>query len=110
MITGIIFAFIVFLFSPECQFKKIFNISCSICGMTRAFIFILNGNIISALKMNLLSIPLFIMITLFVILYLLNIILKKEYVYKFYNYIIKHYKLLILIFIINWIINIIKTL
>lgn len=110
MICSIIFAIIIFLFEPVCLFKRILTIPCPICGMTRAFKYILNGNFIRAIRFNLLSIPLFISIIVFYLLYFISIIFNKEYIYKFYDYIVKYYKVLILVLFINWLINIVKFL
>lgn len=110
MISGLILTVIIFLFKPDCFLKKIFTVPCPICGMTRAFKFILKRELISALKMNLLSIPLFISIIIFYITYFISIFFKKDYIYKMYSLIIKYYKVIILILLINWIINIVKFL
>lgn len=110
MISGIMFLLIVFLFEPDCLFKKIFTIPCTTCGMTRAIKYMFSGDIMNALKMNLLSIPFFIGFIMFIVIYLLYIFFKKDYVYKYFAWFVKHYKFLITIFIINWIINIVKDL
>ena len=110
MISGILLAIIIFLFEPECLFKKIFIIPCSICGMTRAFKFILRGNLIIAFQINLLSIPLFIILIIFYLSYFISMIFKKNYIYKIYNIVVKNYKIIILILLINWITNIVKFL
>ncbi|MBQ3021309.1 MAG: DUF2752 domain-containing protein [Bacilli bacterium] len=107
-ISGIILLLIVYFLDFNCIFKTIFNIPCISCGLTRGFIYILKLDLINAIKMNLLSIPLFITIIIFYVLYFLWILLKKEYIFKYYNYIIKYYKLIIIILIINWIYNVIK--
>lgn len=110
MISGIIFLLIIFLLEPKCLFKTFFHVPCSMCGMTRAFKYILNCDILNAIKANLLCIPLFINIIIFIVLYLLNIFFDKIYVYKYCDYFIKRYKTLIIIFIINWVVNIVKIL
>lgn len=110
MISGIVFAIIIFLFEPDCLFKRILTIPCPICGMTRAFKFILQGDFLMALKMNLLSIPLFISIVIFYITYIISFCFKKDYIYKLYDLVIKYYKIIILVLIINWGINIVKFL
>ena len=107
-ISGILLLLIVFLFDYECVFLKVTGVPCVSCGLTRGFIYILKGDLINAIKINLLSIPIFINTLLFYFLYFIKIILKKEFIYKYYNYFIKHYKIIITILIINWIINIVK--
>lgn len=108
MIGGILLSFIIFLFNPTCLFKRLFNISCPACGMTRAFFYLLNGDVISAFEMNILSIPLFLLILIYIFLYILKLIFKKDYIYRYYDYFIKHYKFLLVILLINWIYNIFK--
>lgn len=110
MISGILLAIIIFLFEPKCLFKEIFNIPCSICGMTRAFKYILNGNFLLALKLNLLSVPLIICLIVFYLLYFISNVFNKNYIYKFYAFVVKNYKILIAILFINWVINIVKFL
>ena len=79
------------------------------CGITRGIKCILKFKIIESFKYNLLSIPVFLSITLFYIIYIFSIILKKEYIYCYYNYFVIHYKTIIVILIINWIVNVFKA-
>lgn len=109
MISGIILLLIILFFKPVCLFKHIFKISCPICGITRGIKCILKFKIIESFKYNLLSIPVFLSIFLFYIIYIFSIILKKEYIYCYYNYFVIHYKTIIVILIINWIVNIFKA-
>lgn len=110
MISGILFLLIIFIFKPNCLFMEYFNIPCVACGMTRAFKLILSLKIFDALKMNLLSVILFIYIIINLFLYIIFLLLKKDYIYKFNNYFIKHYKIILVVLFINWIINIVKHL
>ena len=108
-LPGLILIFLLFIkFKIPCIFKEIFNIPCPSCGMTRAFISILKFNFIDAIKYNILSIPLFILIILYYILNIIDIISNKQYLNKFIHIIIKNYHIIIIILIINWIINIYK--
>ena len=109
-ISGLILPFIVFFFDLKCIFKRIFNIPCISCGLTRAFISIIHLDFISALKYNVLSIPLFIFIIIFYILYFLNKIFNKDYIYHFYSIISNNYKVLLLLLIVTWFINLITYL
>jgi len=47
-------------FYLPCMFKSITGIPCPTCGLTRAFLYIYQLNIISAVKMNILAAPLII--------------------------------------------------
>ena len=109
-VSGIIVILIAFFLEYECLFKRIINIPCMSCGLTRGFIYLLNFDIINATNSNLLSLPLFICITIYYFLYVIWFILKKEYIFKYYNYFVKNYKLVLLVLVINWVINIIKYL
>lgn len=106
---GLILIFLLYtnLHIP-CIFKKTFHIPCPSCGMTRAFISIINLNIKNAISYNILSIPLFLTLIIIFITNILDIIFKKQYLNKIINIIIKHYYIIILLLLINWIINIYK--
>ena len=106
---GLIFLF--FFYSKlhiPCIFKKIFHIPCPSCGMTRAFISIINLNFETAIHYNMLSIPTFLTFTIIFITNIIDIIFKKQYLNNIINLIIKHYHIIILLLIISWIINIYK--
>ena len=107
-ISGIVLLIIAFLFDLKCIIKIIFKIPCPSCGLTRGFISIINLNFIEAVKYNILSIPIFICTIIFYILYILYIFLKKEYIFKYYNIFVKNYKIIIILFLISWVINIVK--
>ena len=47
-------------FYLPCMFKTITSIPCPTCGLTRAFLYLYQLNIIDAVKMNVLSVPLII--------------------------------------------------
>ena len=107
MISVIVLPLIIFFFDVKCIFKSIFNIPCISCGLTRAFISILHLDFVSAFKYNVLSIPLFVVILLFIILYLISKIYKKEYIYILYDLISKYYYVVLIILLLGWIINLI---
>ena len=50
---------ILIIFSFGCPFFKLFNITCPACGVTHAWIFLLNGDFLKAIKSN----PFFISLT-----------------------------------------------
>lgn len=80
----------VFSVSP-CPFNNILKIRCFGCGLTRAFIEILNLNFKSAFYYNVLSIPLFICIVLYYLLSLFDIIFDKNYIIYIENILSKSY-------------------
>lgn len=105
-ISGVVLPFIVFFFDIKCIFKKIFHIPCISCGLTRGFIAILHLRFIDAIKYNILSIPLFIVIVAFYILYFLKLLFKIDYITDIYNYFSKYYRFLIIILFMCWVLNI----
>ena len=108
MISGIILLFIILFFKPVCLFKDIFHIPCPLCGMTRGIQSLINFDIISSFKYNLLSIPIFITIIMFYILYFISLLFKTNYINCYYNLFVIHYKTIIYILLINWVINILR--
>ena len=90
----------------SCIFKRIFNICCPGCGLTRAFRSILSFDLITATKYNILSIPLFICMIIFIFSIIKDIVLGKETTIVFLNNTFKrHYVILLIIIFITMIIN-----
>ena len=106
VISSIILLFITYFFNYECIFLKVFKIPCISCGLSRAFRYIIKFDLYNAVKHNVLSIPIFIILFCFYIIYIISIVLKKEYIYNLYNIISKKYIFIILILLIGWIMNI----
>lgn len=56
-----LFLFLILAFNFGCPILKLLGITCPTCGVTHAWIYFLNGKIISALNSNPMFIPLTIM-------------------------------------------------
>ena len=108
LFSGILFIYIVVsgLIPFECLLKKLFDIRCPGYGLTRSFRDIINLNFGSAIKYNILGIPLFIIIFDLSIGLSIDIILNTnetlKYINKFFK---KNYIIIIFILIITGIIN-----
>lgn len=108
LFSGILFIYIVVsgLIPFECLFKKLFDIRCPGCGLTRSFRDIINLNFGSAIKYNILGIPLFIIIFGLSIGLSIDIILNTNETLKYINnFFKKNYIIIIFILIITVIIN-----
>ena len=99
---------VVFVFDIDCVFKSVFNIPCPGCGLTRGFKALFSGHIIKAESYNILTIPIFLFLMLFLILMLKDLITKGDFALRYLNRFANHYILIIVIICINWIINIIR--
>lgn len=108
LFSGILFIYIVVsgMIPFECLFKKLFDIRCPGCGLTRSFRDIINLNFGSAIKYNILGIPLFIIIFGLSIGLSIDIILNTNETLKYINnFFKKNYIIIIFILIITGIIN-----
>lgn len=103
--TFLLLAIFVFKINIPCLFNKYLHLKCPGCGLTRAFKSIINFNLINAFKINILSIPLFLIVITFYILYIFDITLKKHYLETILNYVSNKYKIILLILIITTLIN-----
>lgn len=74
-----------------CPVKNFLGISCFGCGLTRAFICILEFDFISAIEYNVLSLPLFFGIVFYVLIFILDILLSKNNIQKIDNFLSKKY-------------------
>lgn len=110
LILTIIIIFVLLMVSGtihySCIFKRIFNICCPGCGLTRSFRCILNFDFIEAIKYNILGIPLFVSFIVFSIMLIFDIIKNSNTSIKVIMNIFKNYYLIIIfILIITMIIN-----
>lgn len=103
------FLCLVTVIPVACLFKTVTGISCSACGMTRAFLAILHFDLLEACYQNLLSIPffLFLIFSIFMLL--------KDFVQNRFSYLprllqfLDHYGfILIILLVISFIFNNLK--
>jgi len=110
LFQGLILIFLLYLKSNiPCLFKKIFNIPCPACGITRAFKLILNLKIVESFSYNILAFPLLIILIIILIFDIIDIILNKNFVNKIIKIISKNYYIIIILLILSFIINIHKS-
>ncbi len=64
--------------SPLCLIKRVLHISCAGCGLTSGFQCILQGNITGAWEHNILSFPLFVGITAYIICAIVDMIFRSR--------------------------------
>jgi len=91
-------------FYLPCMWKAITSIPCPTCGLTRAFLYFYQLNIISAVKMNILTVPIIIGIIIHLICAGADLIYNKNLLNRFNRFFAKSWvlvTLLILIFI-SW--------
>lgn len=99
---------VVFVFDVNCIFKSITDLPCPGCGLTRGFRSLFSGHIIKAESYNILTIPIFLFLLLCAILFLLDIFQKTDRTELLLKKLAQYYKLIIVLVVINWIINIIR--
>ena len=90
----------------DCIFKKLFNISCPGCGLTRSFRALLRFNIILAFKYNVLGPVLFITVIVGIIFLIKDIIKNEDKTVKWtYKLLSNYYYIVIICLITSMIIN-----
>lgn len=90
----------------NCIFKKLFNISCPGCGLTRSFRALLRLDIISSFKYNIFGPILFIIIIIGIIFLIKDIIMNEDKTIRYtYKIIGKYYFIVIICLLISMIIN-----
>lgn len=105
ILLSIFFIMILFNTSFPCLFNKITSLKCPGCGLTRSFLAILKLDFKTSIYYNILGIPLFIILISTYLLLIFDLIKKSNYLLKFWNYLTKKYKIIIVLLIISFIIN-----
>lgn len=110
IIIEITFTYLIFIkkISIPCASKKLFNISCPACGLTRAFKSLLKFDIKSAIEYNFLIIPVIMFLVTMNIFLIYDIITNKDKTKSLFMSIGKYYILIFILLIISGIINNIK--
>jgi hypothetical protein len=87
---GIFFALLQMDFiAVSCLWKVIFNIPCPGCGLSRAFTLIVDFRFFEAMKMNIISIPLFIGGVITIIATFYEMLCRKPLLNRIYHF-VKH--------------------
>lgn len=105
-----IFTFVFLMVSGtiqySCIFKRLFDIRCPGCGLTRSFGCILNLDMVNAIRYNILGIPLFMALIVFSIMFILDIVKNSDRAIKMIMKIFsKYYLVIVLILLITMVIN-----
>jgi hypothetical protein len=107
---GAFLALLLLLDFYQCPIKFIFHIPCPGCGMSRAFIAIIELRLVDAFNLNILSIPLFIGLAIVGTLFIVDIILSTNYSDRILYIKLKpiHYGILFALTLLSWTMNIIR--
>lgn len=104
----VIFCYVIFFsgIKLECIVKSNLGIYCPACGMTRAFIEIMEFNVLNSLSYNVLAIPLFLFIVYSVIALIIDTIKGEDkYIKNILNIFKDYYLIIIVLLIISMLIN-----
>lgn len=99
---------ILILFSNisfNCLFESLFGIECGTCGLTRGFNEILRLNFFKATQYNLFSIPVFIGVTIYYLISISDLVLKKDNIFKLYDAVIKYQVVIYICYFISLLYN-----
>jgi len=111
LISGGVTIFVLLLLDfYQCPVKLLFHIPCPGCGMSRAFIAILQLRLVDAFNLNILSIPLFIGLAIVGTLLVLDVALSTDYSDRILYFKLSkvHYVILFGLTLLSWTMNIIR--
>ena len=99
---------VVFVFDVDCLFKSIFGILCPGCGLTRGFRALFHGDFKEAFFYNILTIPIFLFLVIFLVLFVIDTLCNRNFVSRYLLFFSKYYYILIILVIISFIVNNVK--
>ena len=113
LILIILIGFLCFIamMPVTCVFQTITGFSCPACGMTRAFIAILNFNFLEACYQNLLSIPFFIFLFFSVCMLIKDFVQNRfSYIKHVFHFLEQYWVFILVSLIISFLFNNLKIL
>ena len=105
---GTIFSlFLIKYINIGCLFKNVFSVPCPGCGLTRALISLFKLKFVDAFYYNFLIYPIVIIYFYCLYLIIIDCYYKSNRLIEFYNkFIIRHYKIIIILLIVSEFVNI----
>lgn len=96
---------VVFVFDVDCLFKSIFGIACPGCGLTRGFRALFHVDLKEAFFYNILTIPIFLFLVIFLVLFVIDILCNRDFVSRYLLFFSKYYYILIVLVMVSFVFN-----